>query len=93
MPKCDYMKLKLSLVEARAQADLLRIQMHQCGCTCEGNVYQAISDKLCKLLAYIKHKENMDKKERKNQGQLPGSLHTRVDQESPMTMRPFFRSK
>ena len=36
MPKRDYMKLKLSLVEARGEADLL--QMHQCGCTCEGNV-------------------------------------------------------
>ena len=49
MPKRDYMKLKLSLVEARDEADLLGIQMHQHGYTCEGNVYQAISDRLCKL--------------------------------------------
>ena len=59
------MKLKLSLVEARAEVDLLRTQMHQFGCTCEGNVYQAISDRLCKLLMYIQYKENMEKKERK----------------------------
>ena len=71
MPNCDYMKLKLPLVEARGKADLLRIQMHQCGCTCEGNVYQAISDRLCKLLAYIQQKENMEKKERKKARQIP----------------------
>ena len=65
MPKHDYMKLKLSLVEARAEADLLRTQMHQFGCTCEGNVYQAISDRLCKLLAYIQYKENIKKEGKK----------------------------
>ena len=65
MPKHDYIKLKLSLVEARVEADLLRIQMHQCGFTCEENVYQAISDRLCNHLAYIQCKENMEKKERK----------------------------
>ena len=65
MTKCDYTKLKLSLVEARSEADLLRIQMHQHGCTCEGNVYQAISDRLCKLLVCIQCKENMEKKGKK----------------------------
>ena len=65
MPKHDYMKLKLSLLEARAEADLLRIQMHQHGCTCEENVNQAISDRLCKLFANIQYKENMDKKGKK----------------------------
>ena len=50
------MKLKLSLVEAGVEADLLMTQMHQFGCTCKGNVYQAISDRLCKLLAYIQYK-------------------------------------
>ena len=71
MSKRDYMKLKLSLVEARGEVDLLRIQMHQCGCTCEGNVYQAISDRLCNLLAYIQYKENMEKKETKKVRQTP----------------------
>ena len=52
-------------MEARAEADLLRIQMHQCCCTCEGNVYQAISDRLCKLLVYIQYKENIKKKGKK----------------------------
>ena len=93
MAKCDYMKLKFSLVEARAEADSLRIQMHQHGCTCKGNVYQAISDRLCKLLVYIQYKENMKKRKERKQGQLPCSLHTRVDQESPLTMRPFLRAK
>ena len=64
MPKCDYMKLKLSLVKARAEADLLRIQMHHQGCTCEGSDYKAISDRLCKLLSYIQYKENLEKKRR-----------------------------
>ena len=71
MPKCDYMKLKFSLVEARGETDLLRIQMHQCGCTCEGNVYQAISDRLCKLLVYIQDKEHMEKWETKKTRQTP----------------------
>ena len=71
MPKHDYMKLKLSLVEASVEADLLRIQMHQHGCTCQGNVYQAISDRLCKLLVYIQYKENMEKKERKKARPTP----------------------
>ena len=65
MPKCDYVKFKLSMVEARVEADLLRIQMHQHGCTCEGNIYQTISDRLCKLLVYIQNKENMEKKGKK----------------------------
>ena len=74
MPECDYMKLELSLVEARGKADLLRIQMHQRGYTCEGNVYQAISDRICKLLAYIQYKENMEKRKERKQGTLPCSL-------------------
>ena len=75
MPKCNYMKLKLSLVEVRAEADLLRIQMHQRGCICKGNDYQAISDRLCKLLSYIQYKENLEKRIESNSGNLPPSLH------------------
>ena len=71
MPKCDYMKLKLSLVEVRAEANFPRIQMHQHGCTCKGKDYQALSDRLCKLLSYIQYKENLEKKERKQARQPP----------------------
>ena len=67
--------------------------MHQCGCTCEGNVYQAISDRLCKLLAYIQYKENMEKKKERKQGKLPCNLHTRVDQDSPPNNETLFRVK
>ena len=58
-------------MEARAEADLPRVQMHQQGCTCEGNDYQVISDRLCKLLSHIKYKENLEKKERRHARQPP----------------------
>ena len=70
--KPEYMCLKLSLVEARAEAELLRIQMLQRGCTCPGNNFQAILDCLCELLANIQYKENLEKKEGK-QGNLQPS--------------------
>ena len=71
MPKHDHMKFKLSLVEARGEADLLRIQMHQHGCTCVKACLPGLSDRLCKLLANIQYKENMEKKERKKARQTP----------------------
>ena len=93
MPKCDYIKLKLSLVEARAEANLLRIQMHQYGCTCTDSDYQAISDRLCKLLSYIQYKENLEKKERKQARQPPPSLHPTLDPDCPPTQRPFLKGQ
>ena len=69
--KPEFMCLKLFLVEARAEAELLRIQILQRGCTCPGNDFQAILDHLCKLLAYIQYKENLEKKERRQARQPP----------------------
>ena len=66
--KPEYMCLKLSLEEARAEVALLRIRMQRYGCTCKGSLYQEVSDHICKLLAYIQYKEN---KERKARRQLP----------------------
>ena len=53
MLKANYMSLNISLAEARAEAVLLRTQMHQKGCTCKWSKYQQISDRLCKVLAWI----------------------------------------
>ena len=69
--KPEYMCSKLSLVEARVEVKLLKIQMLQRGCTCPGNNFQAILDHLCKLLAYIQYKENLEKKERRQTRQPP----------------------
>ena len=71
MPKRDYMKLKLSLVEARVEANLLRIQMQQRGCTCKGSENQAILDQICKLLSYFQYKENLEKKGQESQATSP----------------------
>ena len=49
---------EFSLVEARAEVKLLRIQMLQRGCTCPGSNFQAILECLCKLLVFIQYKEN-----------------------------------
>ena len=51
------MNLNISL----AEAVLLRTQMHQEGCMCKSSTFQEISDKLCKLLAYIAYKERLQK--------------------------------
>ena len=72
--KPEYMCLKPFLVEASVEAELLRIQMLQRGCTCQGNDFQAILDCLCELLAYIQYKENLKKKKDK-QGNLHPSPH------------------
>ena len=93
MPKHDYMKLKLSLVEAGAEAHLLRIQMQQCGCNCKDSEFQAISDRLCKLLLYIQYKENLEKKKKGKPDNLSPSLHPTLDPGHPPTMRPFIRGQ
>ena len=75
MPPCkkpEYQTLGISLAEAKAEAVLLRIQMHQKGCTCKSSTYQEISDRLCKVLAYIAYKERLEKK---NWPGKQGSLH------------------
>ena len=69
MPKVKYLKLKLSLVEARANADLLQTQMFQKGCSCSSSQFQAIPDELTELLAYIQYKENLFKKLEKETNQ------------------------
>ena len=55
------MNLNISLAEARAEAVWLRTQMQQKGCMCIPSTFQEISDRLCKLLAYIAHKERQQK--------------------------------
>ena len=65
------MCFKLSLVETRVEVKLLRVQTLKRGCTCPGNNFQEISDYLCKLLAYIQSKENLEKKKRKQARQPP----------------------
>ena len=89
MPKRDFMKLKLSLVEARMEANLLRIQMQQRGCTCKGNEYQAILDQICKLLSYFQCKENLEKGQ---ESQATSPLASTPDRPRlPSTMRLFFK--
>ena len=78
MPKHDYMII-------------LRIQMHQSGCTCKGKEYQAVSDRLCKLLSYIRYQENLEKRKESKPGNLPPSLHPRLDPNCPLTSRPFLK--
>ena len=70
MPR-DYMSLNISLAEARAEAVWLRTQMHQKGCTCKSSTFQEISDRLCKLLAYIASKERQQKQLEKQARQPP----------------------
>ena len=56
------MTLDISKTEAKAEVAFLRTQMHQKGCTCRSSTYQQISDRLCKVLAYIQYKTNLEKK-------------------------------
>ena len=67
----DYINLNISLAEARAEAVLLRTQMHQKGCTCKSSTFQEILDKLCKLLAYIAYKERQQEQLEKQARQPP----------------------
>ena len=60
--KAEYMKLDISIAQARVEAAYLRTQMHQKGCTCKDSIFQQISDRLCKLLAHIQYKTNLEKK-------------------------------
>ena len=71
MPKANYMSLIISLAEARAEAFLLQMQIHQKGCTCKSSKYQEISDRLCQVLAYIQYKERLEKKLAKEARQPP----------------------
>ena len=56
-----YMNLNISLAEVRVETVLLRTQMHQKECMCKSSTFQEISDKLCKLLAYIAYQERQQK--------------------------------
>ena len=58
--KAEYMNLDNSIAEARAEAAYLRTQMHQKGCTCKSSTCQQILDRLCKVLAYIQYKTNLE---------------------------------
>ena len=59
--KADYMTLDISIAEAKVEAAFLRTQKHRKGCTCKSSTYQQISDRLCKVLAYIQYKTNLEK--------------------------------
>ena len=71
MPKANYMKLKLSLAEARMKAAFLQTQMFQKGCTVSPAEFQKILDKLTNVLADIRCKENLFKKLEKEGRQPP----------------------
>ena len=87
------MSLNISLAEARAEAVLLRMQMHQKGCTCKSSKYQEISDRLCKVLAHIQYKERLEKNWPSKQDSLHPSLPPHTDLDCPPTMRPFFKGQ
>ena len=69
--KADYMTLDISIAEARAEAAFLKTQMHQKGCPCKSSTYQQILDRLCKVLAYIQYKTNLEKKLARQARQSP----------------------
>ena len=70
MPKSDYMKLKLSLAEARAEANLLRIQMHQYGCTLKEMIIRPFWTDFANFYQTSNTKK-IQKKERKQARQPP----------------------
>ena len=74
MPKANSMSLNISLAEAKVEAVFPRTQMHQKGCTCKSSTYQKISDRLCKVLAYIQYKERLEKQFAKKANSLHPSL-------------------
>ena len=63
------MQLNISLNEARVKADLLQTQMLHKGCTIIPSEFQAISDELTQVLAYIRYKETLFKKLEKEANQ------------------------
>ena len=69
MPKAKYMMLKMSLAEATVKTELLQTQMFQKGCSCSSSYFQAISNELTEILAYIQYKENLFKKLEKEANQ------------------------
>ena len=71
MPKANYISLNISLAEARVEAVLPRMQMHQKGCMCKSSTNQEISDRMCKVLPYIQYKERLEKQLAKQARQLP----------------------
>ena len=74
MPKANYMKLNLSLAEARVKAAFLQTQMYQKGCTVSPAEFQKILDELTQVLAYIRYiryKKNLFKKLEKEERHPP----------------------
>ena len=71
MPKAKYMSSNILLAEARVKAVFLRTQMQQKGCSCKASQFQQISDQLCEVLAYIQHKEHLEKQLAKEERQSP----------------------
>ena len=92
--KADYMTLNISKAEARAEPAFLRTHMHQKGCTCKSSTYQQISDRLCKALAYIQYKTNLEKYWPGKQSSLQPSLTPETpDLDHPQPRGPFLRAK
>ena len=83
MPQANYMSLNISLAEARVEAVMLRMQMHQKSCTCKSSKYQEISDRLCKVLAYVQYKERLEKNLQSKQDSLHPSLPPQKDLDCP----------
>ena len=69
MPKANYMKLMLSLAEARVKATFLQTQMFKKVAVSPAE-FQKISDE-SQVLAYIRYKENLFKKLEKEGRQPP----------------------
>ena len=69
-------------------------EIHQKGCTCKSSTYQQISDRLCKVLAYIQYKTNLEKNWPGKQGSLCPSLTPETpDIDCPQPRGPFLRAK
>ena len=94
--KAEYMNLDISIAEAREETAYLRTQMHQKGCTCKHITFQQILNRLCKLLAYIQYKSNLEKKWSSKQGSLHPNLTPETQTQDlicPPTMRPFYKGQ
>ena len=88
------MSLKISLEEARAEAVWLRTQIHQKGSMCKSSILKKILDSLCKVLAYIAHKERQQKQLDKQARQPPPYSPNRLARSRPPpTTRPFFKGQ
>ena len=66
--KADYMTLDISIAE---------------GCTCKSSTYQQISDRLCRVLACLQYKTNLEKKLARQAGQPLPKSHTRNTRPRP----------